>query len=88
MSVHDPKRTPQCTLRSGKNIIGPRPPILVGCAGPGQLLFESPMVVEYLDGNYQRLASCTYEQLNRQHDQLLMTDLRERRTVRIALNVH
>ena len=59
--------------------------ILVGCAGPGQLLFENPMIVEHLDGNYQRLASCTYEQLGRQHDQLLMTDLRERRTVRIAL---
>ena len=59
--------------------------LLVGCAGPGQLLFESPMVVEHLDGNYQRLASCTYEQLRRQHDQLLMTDLRERRTVRIAV---
>jgi hypothetical protein len=59
--------------------------ILVGCAGPGQLVFENPIVVDHLDGNYQRLASCTYDQLARQQGQLLMTDLRERRTVTIAL---
>jgi hypothetical protein len=58
--------------------------VLVGCAGPGRLsFFESPKLVEYLDGNYRRLASCTYEQLGRQHGQLRMTDLRERRTVTI-----
>jgi hypothetical protein len=56
--------------------------VLAGCAGPGRLpFFESPKFVEYLDGNYRRLASCTYEQLGRQHGQLRMTDLRERRTV-------
>jgi hypothetical protein len=27
--------------------------ILVGCAGPGQLVFENPIVVDHLDGNYQ-----------------------------------
>ena len=58
--------------------------ILVGCVGPGRLPFESPNVVEYLDGNYQRLASCTHQQLGRQHGQLRMTDLRERRTVTIT----
>jgi hypothetical protein len=26
--------------------------ILAGCVGPGRLPFESPKVVEYLDGNY------------------------------------
>ena len=58
--------------------------ILAGCVGPGRLPFESPKVVEYLDGNYQRLASCTHQQLGRQHGQLRMTDLRERRTVTIT----
>jgi hypothetical protein len=59
--------------------------ILAGCAGsPGRLLFESPMIVEYLDGQYQRLASCTYKQLGRYDDQLQTTDLRERRAVKIS----
>jgi hypothetical protein len=59
--------------------------ILAGCAsGPGQLLFESPKIVEYLDGQYQRLASCTLKQLGRYDDQLQMTDLRERRAVKIS----
>src|SRR5215813_2469631 len=58
--------------------------ILVGCVGPGRLPFESPKVVEYLDGNYRRLASCTHQQLGRQHGQLRMTDLRERRAVTIT----
>src|SRR5262245_33077679 len=59
--------------------------ILVGCAGgPGPLLFESPKMVEYLDGQYQRLASCTHKQLGRYDNQLQMTDLRERRAVKIT----
>ena len=59
--------------------------ILIGCAGgPGQLLFQSPMMVEYLDGQYQRLASCTHKQLGRYDNQLQMTDLRERRAVKIT----
>src|SRR5262245_53021144 len=59
--------------------------ILVGCAGGrGPLLFESPKMVEYLDGQYQRLASCTHKQLGRYDNQLQMTDLRERRAVKIT----
>src|SRR5262245_8601091 len=59
--------------------------MLAGCAGgPGQLLFESPKIVEYLDGQYQRLASCTYKQLGRYDNQLQTTDLRERRAVKIT----
>ena len=56
--------------------------ILAGCVGPGA--FESPKVLEYLDGNYRTLASCTHQQLARQYGQLRMTDLRERRTVTIG----
>jgi hypothetical protein len=58
---------------------------LVGCAGPGELLFQNSIVVDHLDGNYQRLARCIYEHLARQQSQLSMTDLREQETVRIAL---
>jgi hypothetical protein len=58
---------------------------LVGCAGSVEVLFKNPIVVDHLDGNYQRLASCTYEHLARQQPQLTMTDLREQQTVRIAL---
>jgi hypothetical protein len=58
---------------------------LVDCAGSVEVLFKNPTVVDHLDGNYQRLASCTYEHLARQQPQLTMTDLREQQTVRIAL---
>jgi hypothetical protein len=56
--------------------------ILAGCVG--RLPFEGPKVVEYLDGNYRTLASCTHRQLGRQYGQLTMTDLRDRRTVTIS----
>ena len=50
---------------------------LVGCAGPVELHFKNSIVVDHLDGKYQRLASCTYEHLARQQAQLSMTDLRK-----------
>ena len=50
-----------------------------------EMTFLVPMVVDHLDGNYQRLAFCTYQQLVRREGQLLMTDFHEQRTVRIAL---
>jgi hypothetical protein len=58
---------------------------LVGCAGPVELLFKNSIVVDHLDGNYQSLASCTYEHLARQQAQLSITVLHEQQTVRIAL---
>lgn len=61
---------------------------LVGCVSPGQLFFESPMVVEHLDGNYQRLAFCAYRQLAWREGQLLMTDFHEQRSVRIGGETH
>jgi hypothetical protein len=57
---------------------------LVGCAGPAGVLFDNSIVVDHLDGNYERLASCTYEHLARQ-GQVSKTDLREQQAVRIAL---
>ncbi len=52
--------------------------ILVGCTGPVQLFVENPIAIDHLEGNYKRLASCTYEQLARRQGGLLLTDLRER----------
>jgi hypothetical protein len=57
---------------------------LVGCAGSVELFFEKPIVVDHLDGDYQRLASCTYEHLARQQGHVAIAHLREQRTVRIA----
>jgi hypothetical protein len=57
---------------------------LVGCAGSVELLFKNSTIVDHLDGNYQRLASCTYEHLARQQAQLSMIDLPEQQTVRIV----
>ncbi len=58
---------------------------LVGCAGPVELLFATPKFVDHLDGNYKRLAACTYERLARERGQLSMTDLQDQQTVRIVL---
>ena len=59
---------------------------LVGCAAaPAGVLFDNSIVVDHLDGNYERLASCTYEHLARQQGQVSRTDLREQQAVRIAL---
>jgi hypothetical protein len=58
---------------------------LVACAGPGAGLFNNSIVVDHLDGNYERLAACTYEHLARQRGQVSRTDLRDQQTVRIAL---
>jgi hypothetical protein len=59
--------------------------ILFGCAGPGELAFRNSIIIDHLDGNYQRLASCTYEHLARQQGQLSMSELRAQQTVRITL---
>jgi hypothetical protein len=58
--------------------------VLCGCAGAGRLFVGGPVAVEHLEGNYERLAACTYRQLGRHHDQLLLSDQRERRAVKVA----
>jgi hypothetical protein len=58
--------------------------VLAGCAGPGQLFLQNPIPIDHLDGNYQRLASCTYEQLARRPGRWRLIDLVEQHTVRIA----
>src|SRR5262249_56876546 len=59
-------------------------PGLGGCPGDAELLFNNAIVVDHLEGNYQRVARCTYEHLARQQAQLSMSDLREQETVKIA----
>jgi hypothetical protein len=58
---------------------------LVDCAGPAKLLWGDSIVVDHLEGNYERLAACTYEHLNRQQAQLSITNLREQQTIKITL---
>ena len=69
-------------LLRAKNTIAPVLPIplvmLVGCAVPMQLNFHGAISTEFLDGNYQRLASCTYERLGGPQAQLTKTDLPHR----------
>src|SRR5947199_10021769 len=55
------------------------------CAGTAELYIKNSIVVDHLDGNYQRIARCTYEHLAQQQHQLSVTDLRDQETVRIAL---
>jgi hypothetical protein len=56
--------------------------VLAGCAIPMQLNFQSAASTEFLDGHYQRLASCSYERLGGAKAQLTKTDVPQRgRTV-------
>ncbi len=52
--------------------------ILTGCAGLLQLNFQGPVAAEFLDGNYQRLASCTFDRLGGSRAQLTKADLPQR----------
>jgi hypothetical protein len=58
--------------------------LLAGCAGPGQLFPENRIAIDQLEGNYQRLASCTYEQLARRPGRWALSDVDEEHTVRIT----
>jgi hypothetical protein len=49
--------------------------LLAGCAIPMQLNFQNAASTEFLDGHYQRLASCSYERLGGSRAQLTKTDL-------------
>jgi hypothetical protein len=58
--------------------------VFAGCAGPGQLFLQNPISLDHLDGNYQRLASCTYEQLARRPGRWSLINSDEQHTVIIA----
>jgi hypothetical protein len=68
------------------NLIMPLPAlsmiVLVGCAIPMELNFQNAPTTEFLDGHYQRLASCSFDRLGGTGAQLTKTDLPQRgRTV-------
>jgi hypothetical protein len=63
------------------------PMILIALTGaaPAQFfLFQDPVTLDMLDGNYRTIASCTYQQLVRQHKDISRTDLPEEGIVRIG----
>ena len=55
---------------------------LAGCVGP-TLLSSQRITVESLEGNYLRLAMCTYERLNRKDGRLRITNLSDQDSVKI-----
>jgi hypothetical protein len=56
---------------------------LGGCVGPTLLSSQRPITVESLEGNYLRLALCTYERLNRKDGRLRITNLSDQDGVKI-----
>jgi hypothetical protein len=56
---------------------------LVGCVGSVHL-FETPVVIEHLEGNYMTLASCTFAQPAQRQGRVALTDMREQHIVRIT----
>jgi hypothetical protein len=56
---------------------------LAGCFGSTLLSSQRPITVESLEGDYLRLASCTYERLNRKDGRLRMADSSDRDRVKI-----
>jgi hypothetical protein len=61
--------------------------ILAGCTIPMELNFRGAVSTEFLDGNYQRLASCSYQRLGGPQAQLTKTDLPQRGRTVIASTV-
>jgi hypothetical protein len=45
-----------------------------GCAGPMALLSSAAVAVDMLEGNYRRIAACTYERLDRRDGRLRRSD--------------
>jgi hypothetical protein len=45
-----------------------------GCPSPAQFLFQNPVTLDNLDGNYRTIASCAYQHLARQQSGLSRTE--------------
>ena len=56
---------------------------LAGCVGPIQLLSQPPATVESLEGDYLRLALCTYERLDRKDGRLRIAEPSDQDSMRI-----
>jgi len=57
---------------------------ITGCVGPIALLSSGPVAVDTLEGNYRRIAACTYERLDRREGRLRRTEAEG--VVRIAFD--
>jgi hypothetical protein len=60
---------------------------LAGCIGPTLLSSQRPITVESLEGDYRRLALCTYERLNRKDGRLRIADSSDQNSVRIDFDL-
>jgi len=56
---------------------------LAGCVGPIQLFSQRPATAESLEGNYLRLALCTYERLDRKDGRIRIAEPSDQDSVRI-----
>jgi hypothetical protein len=80
----------RCLLRGTNALVSALPTSLImlaGCAIPMQLNFQNAASTEFLDGNYQRLASCSYQRLGGPQARLTKTDLPQRGRTVIASTV-
>jgi len=48
--------------------------MLVGCASSAQFLFQNPVTLDNLDGNYRTIAACAYQHLARRQSGLSRTE--------------
>jgi hypothetical protein len=48
--------------------------MLAGCAGSAQFLFQNPVTLDNLEGNYRTIASCAYQRLARRQSGLSRTE--------------
>jgi hypothetical protein len=58
--------------------------LLAGCAASTQLFSHNPIPLDTLDGNYRKIASCSFDRLARRLSGLAKDDLPEQGMVRIA----
>ena len=48
--------------------------MLAGCASSAQFLFQNPVTLDNLDGNYRTIATCAYQRLARRQSGLSRTE--------------
>jgi hypothetical protein len=48
--------------------------MLAGCASSAQFLFQNPVTLDNLDGNYRTIAACAYQHLARRQSGLSRTE--------------
>jgi hypothetical protein len=48
--------------------------MLAGCASSAQFLFQTPVTLDNLDGNYRTIAACAYQHLARRQSGLSRTE--------------